>query len=656
MAIGDFNSNFAYFTSFELWEKAVDIIDTTVKLSEKNKHFNTINIDYYKKLNEVYKNEVKTKNYYDKKIKNSLFYGYNNEFFSLGYLKSKTIYSARNVKFLSYPMLAIHNMVIIYLFDLLNPFYENYIKKNKRINSFYGGSFSIKDNKFNYKEDSLYYYNQYLKYKKKLYSNLKGKNLKNTVVLRIDIRDYYNSICVSRLLNYIDKYLVSSRKIEYSFDELTKKTIIDFFSYLMEERDGIPAIEQSALNNFLGYLYLCFADIKIDNIFIANYSEVINDFDIIRYVDDTYIFLEFNEKISEKEMKLKTILDIFNSLRDIYFSEFNLVINDKTKCFDLSSEDNINALKNEIKITSQNEKNFIEDDLNIEEKYKEIFYSLKEMKNKNKSIDNFFIKEDKIDISVFNEIYNKTMNNYLDKPQNKKEILEVLKNINLSEILLVPKPLLVLLYKYQNFTLINKIKQEILELRTVKIEHVEVILEILAQENFTNCENLILKVKENQDFIKIIEYYENSSKQDSEIKYIELFNDVTIVNQLIARKRAILSKKYALALNHLINEFQLYCFYLCRNLEKKKIEYKYYNCLELKKDLLNNFKITTDDLIYIEKAFDKRNINQISHSVSDRKFIKNILETEYLEYEKRLEEILEKLKNQYNKYFIDSIC
>lgn len=643
----DFNSNFAYFTNFELWEKAVEIIDTTIKLSEKNKHFNTLNIDYYKKLNETYKNEVKTKNYYDKKIKNSLFYGYNNEFFSLGYLKSKTIYSARNVKFLSYPMLAIHNMIIIYLFNLFNPFYENYIKKNKRINSFYGGSFSIKDNNFYYKEDSLYYYNQYLKYKKKLYSNLKGKALNNTVVLRIDIRDYYNNISVSKLLDYIDKYLVPSRKIEYSFDELTKKTIIDFFSYLMEEKDGIPAIEQSALNNFLGYLYLCFADIKLDNTFIVNYSEVINNFNIIRYVDDIYIFLEFNENIKENEIKLKIILDIFNSLRDIYFSEFNLVINDKTKCFDLSIEDNINALKNEIKITSQNEKNFIEDNLSIEEKYRELFYSLKEMKSKNKSINNFFIKEDKIDISIFNEIYNKAMNNYLNKPQNKKEILEVVENISLSEITLAPKPLLILLYKYQNFTLINKIKQEILELRTIKIEHVEVILEILAQENFINCENLILKIKENKNFIKIIEYYENSNKQESEIKYIDIFNDITIINQLIARKKAILSKKYALALNHLINEFQLYCFYLCRSSENKRIEYKNYTCLELKKDLLNNFNITTDDLVYIEKAFDNRNINQISHSVSDRKFIKNILETEYLEYEKRLEEILEKLKNQH---------
>ena len=84
-------------------------------------------------------------------------------------------------------------------------------------------------------------------------------------------------------------------------------------------------------------------------------------------------------------------------------------------------------------------------------------------------------------------------------------------------------------------------------------------------------------------------------------------------------------------------------------MEKEKIEYKKYTSLELKKDLSNNFKITTDDLIYIEKAFDKRNINQISHSVSDKKFIKNISKTEYLEYEKKLESILEKLKEQYKK-------
>lgn len=645
----NFNSNFACFTNFELWEKAIEIIETTIKLSEKNRHFNTISIDYYKKLKETYKNEVKSQNYYDTKIKNFLFYGYNTEFFSLDYLKPKTMYSARKVKFLSYPMLAIHNMIIIYLYNLLNPFYENYIKKNKRINSFYGGNFSVKDKKFYYKEDSLYYYNQYLKYKKMLYNNLKEKELDNIIVLRIDIQDYYNSISIPKFLNYIDEYLVSSRKIEHSFDEETKKTIVDFFSYLMNEKNGVPAIEQSALNNFLGYFYLCFADIKLDNIFINDYSEVINNFNIIRYVDDTYIFIELNKDIKRKEKRLEIILDIFNTLRDIYFSEFNLVINDKTKCFDLSNEENINLLKKEIKITSQTERTFVEDNLNIEEKYKGIFHTLKEIKNKNKSIEHFFIKEDKIDISLLNEIYNKAMSNYLDKPQNKEKIQEMLKNISLSDILFAPKPLLVLLYKYNNFHLIDKIKQELLKLKIVKIEHVEVILEILSQENFNNSENLISKAKENQDFIKIIECYENISNQKSEIKYIDLFDDITLINQLVARKKAILSQNYALALNHLINEFQLYCFYLCQNIEKKKREHKNYTCLELKKDLSNNFKMTTDDLIYIEKAFDKRNINQISHSVSDKKFIKNVSKTEYLEYEKNLENILEKLKEQYKK-------
>lgn len=417
----------------------------------------------------------------------------------------------------------------------------------------------------------------------------------------------------------------------------------------MNEKNGVPAIEQSALNNFLGYFYLCFADIKLDNIFINDYSEVINNFNIIRYVDDTYIFIELNKDIKRKEKRLEIILDIFNTLRDIYFSEFNLVINDKTKCFDLSNEENINLLKKEIKITSQTERTFVEDNLSIEEKYKGIFHTLKEIKNKNKSIEHFFIKEDKIDISLLNEIYNKAMSNYLDKPQNKEKIQEMLKNISLSDILFAPKPLLVLLYKYNNFHLIDKIKQELLKLKIVKIEHVEVILEILSQENFNNSENLISKAKENQDFIKIIECYENISNQKSEIKYIDLFDDITLINQLVARKKAILSQNYALALNHLINEFQLYCFYLCQNIEKKKREHKNYTCLELKKDLSNNFKMTTDDLIYIEKAFDKRNINQISHSVSDKKFIKNVSKTEYLEYEKNLENILEKLKEQYKK-------
>lgn len=650
-------NRFKKITNFELWKKSVSIIDNIVNQAKTNKHFNTLIIDYYRKLNLEYKNKVKEEKYYESKIKSLLFYGYEKEYFSISYFKSKKVYTMRKQIFLSYPLLAIHNMIVIYLYELVNEFYLNHIQSNIRINSFYGGKFSTSNTKFEYDDKSLYYYESYIEYRKKLFEKLERKTgINYDIVIKIDIQNYYNNISVSRYLDKIDESLQTSRKKERYFDDYTKRNIIDFFSYVMEEKNGIPAIEYSALNNFLGYFYLCFADIKIHDTFITKYKDIIKDFDIIRYIDDTYIFIKFKDEDLKENEKLDIIIEILSFLREMYFLEFGLTMNDKTKCFDLSNHEHIKELKNVFKITSQVTFNYSDKNENVKEKYRKIKCTLKKVVEKGKSIDDFFYKSQNLNVSVLNDIYAKNVNKFLEKPENKQEIYQILKEMTRIEIKLNSKAILVLMFKYGE-ELIENIKLELLQTKNLTLEDIEIILHILAiekvkvsenelklsQENSKKSEKLKERLRENINYKKIFDYYDIAEKQDVEYNYLDGDIKNPLIIQMIARKKAIAQKNYALALNHLVNEFQLYCFFLNKN-EKKDL--KNYTVNQVKEDLKKFSEITISDKIIIDKVFNDRNLNQISHGVSDDKYIQNINENQYFEYEKTLKNILGKLNKK----------
>lgn len=631
------------FSTYNLWKEAINLIDRTILLKDSNFHFKTLIINYYSNLTQEYKEKIVSEEFYNSKIKTSLFYNYDEDFFMLDYLKTKSFYGIRECKFLSYPMLAIHNLIGIYLFRLVDNFIQEYTNNN--IFSYFGGNFKIQENNFFYSDYNLYYYNYYKKFIKKLHEELKSNNISEKIFFKLDIENYYNNISIISLLDQIDLNIKPSIKLEYNFNQTTKDTIFNFFKYIMSDKEGMPAIEQSPLNNFLGYLYLCFAELKIYDNLKEKYKDIFKNIKFFRYVDDLYISMEFIDDNYPSNKKIPLILEILSFIRELLYFNFNLKINNKTKWFDLSNTNQLEELKKELKDTSLNQGGFSENELSPPDKYKKITQIIKAIKESISNSEVFKTINERCDFQLLNEIYDRNFQNYLNKKENKFEMMELLKNIDLNIISFNPKAFVALLYKNSQEANITNLKNKIISLEEISLRHTEIILEILSQENYQNSEKLLIQISKNILFKEFITIYNRDyNKKDTQKMYSDLtvYNKYTLISQIIMRKFAIQKKNYALALNHLVNEFQLFCFYIDNNGKS----YKEYRLPDIKK-ILNTF-LSNEDIIKITNIFDIRNINQISHSVSEKNLITSLDKEKYFSYENNLKEIFIKIENKLN--------
>lgn len=629
------------FADYELWKDSIELIEKTVDLIAVNKHFNSFIMNYYKRLNINYKILIKSEGFYSQKVENALFYNYDKDFFSIKYPKSKSIFRVRDCRFLSYPMLNIHNMIGIYLLKLTYDFLNESIIKNPSIFSFYGGEFKIQENKLHYVDGGLYYYNFYKKFKKKLYNEAKGNDLENKIVLRIDIENYYDSISIKKLLENIEETIRPSKLTEHNYDETVKETIITFFEYIMEGKNGLPAVEHFAINGFIGYLYLCFAEFYIIGKLKKEYKNTIKNLKIVRYIDDIYLIIEYQEEL-ENNIKVNILINLLEEITEILYDKYGLKVNKKTKWFDFSNAEMIKEFKEEIKYTSQVGENYLEDEIPIPQKYEIIKNMANEIKNGILEPTSFIDATQKCDTHIFNEVYNKNMSSYLRKEESQEDLKILFNDIDLNFFKIKPKPLIALLYREEDSKNRNKLKEKILNLNNIKINEVEIILEILSQENFENILNFLDKISQNIYFKKLVTIYnEASEKNNIEEKYTENihYQKYTLISQIIRRKIAFQKKNYALALNHLVNEFQLICYYI----DDIGMNYSKYTLENISEFLENKTNIDSMKILKVRNIFDERHTNQISHSISEERLLKSISEQSYLNYENYLIDIIREI-------------
>jgi len=102
-----------YFINFDLWKDALDLLNFQIKQKTKNRHFNTLSMFYYEKLDINCLNHPTpdyfnpTPEYFNIKISSSLFYGLKKEFSVLSYVIPKPGLGLRDYKFFTYPMRAV---------------------------------------------------------------------------------------------------------------------------------------------------------------------------------------------------------------------------------------------------------------------------------------------------------------------------------------------------------------------------------------------------------------------------------------------------------------------------------------------------------------------------------------------------------------------
>ena len=246
--------------SYYFWQNAVKLLKYQLELKRKgHKHFKKISMFYYGKLEPI-ASIIEDKDYFDKRVASGLFYGLTKEYSILSYNVPKwNGVGLRSYKFISYPLRVLFYAIGLYLVKLSHEYILDYFTNTQeRIFSYYGGKLSFEKQELHpLNKKSVYFLEHYKEFARKIKQEKSG-NLKNKLVIRFDIQNYYDDISIPILLDYLEKFVKSSTKQELKFDQTTKTQLISFFNYLAKGKSGIPQADNDIVSSFIGYLYFNF--------------------------------------------------------------------------------------------------------------------------------------------------------------------------------------------------------------------------------------------------------------------------------------------------------------------------------------------------------------------------------------------------------------
>lgn len=639
-----------YFINYNIWEQAIKLLN--LQIEERNKDGiilnNKLNFKYFARIRTQYEGIIDSNDYFEQRIKNNLFYGLSNEFFTYEYGKSKKNFGIRNYFFISYPLVTVHYSIGIYLLMLSQEFIDRirFSHKNNskyKIKSYYGGDLRIK-------KKALLFDNSYKRlFYKEHYDNFKDdikketEKSQNKVILKIDIENYYDNISVKKLCYFLNKYIDSISQQKLKFDEYTIDQICFFYEFIMRDKLGIPQSDNNIISDFIGYLYLLFADMTISD---EIRDEKIEYSKVIRYVDDIYIIIKYKDNLDEYEKLRENSMNILFQISDLLYYKFGLKINSKTRVLLVDNKDEKEELLNELKKTSaaeyipeikiendkkKNKKNKIKP----QERLEEILDEVKKMKENDFIYNYFNTKGEILDTEKLKDVYDKGVLNILNSDSYIKIIGEIFNDFNFNLLRFSTNELILLILKNEcskekliNFFISKK--------ENITINDRDVILEILNKLDYKD-NRLIELLMNNKNFKKIIEeaksgqacieypgYYNLSIKGLSKI-----YERDSILQQIELRALYERKNSYSVALNHLVNEFHSICFYL-DDYENK--DHNKYTAADVD-NFLNN-KVTFDSKNSIQNLFKRRNNNDVSHPGTDELLSQGVTKEEYKKYKK----------------------
>lgn len=616
------------------WKDAYKLIEAEINLIDKNKHFNTLNLQYFKSLNNNYRNSIMTKDYYNKYIKNYLFYGLEDEVFNKIYYLPKNNYSFRKMSFNSYVIRMIHNAIGIFLFHVSNDFVkENILPENSKIKSFYGGLINYDDsNNIILHSDNLYYKKQYKEFCKLLLTYCKDITDKR-IVFKLDIQNFFDSINVKNFLYTLKKYIkYSVQKNKYNFSNSVIDGISEFYKFSMNGNEGIPQSDNDLCASFMSSLYMKLIDIEILDIIVNMEIEGLKDYHIVQYCDDTYIILDFEEIKDESNFIIRELL---NKISLVLMEKHDLKFNDKTTIYDFDDKSQIDTFKINLKINSQ-----VELELTQGEKAQDVFEKVVEaIKNINENKVNFNFEDND---AIFKKIYNKSVNDIMSKKENKLLLEDVLSQLDFNNVYLSSKYITTLICKSEE----NK-KRFLDYLNNTNGKNKDYLaFNYIFTEDFNYRESFLKNISD--EYLKnVLDFYileENDSGymklNKIELSLLNIYEESNIIYQIKMRRIAENEKNYNIAFNHLTNEVKSLIYYFSAN----EIDEKSFKASHVKEYLIaNNYSL--DLIIKIVNMFDRRNNNKISHSNGEV-----VSEKEYYKYKKYAELLLKKIAYKKKKH------
>ena len=501
------------------------------------------------------------------------------------------------------------------------------MKRNSRISVRYAG---------NYKDKQLHYKEQYYQFIKEL----EEQSLKYDTFFKIDIKDFYESININKMTMLLKNSIAINEKEQMYFKE--------FINFIGNNR--FPQIDGGIPSSYLATIV--YLDI-VDNRYYKIIKDILNteNFKMVRYVDDLYIF--FDKKIFE-----------LNKLENRFTYEYTNLIHEYSL--------NVNMKKTHLKDSNLIYQDInsvsLEDEAILEEELNDIF--------SRNALESFFdnlikaTEQEGINYATYYEIIDK----YFDNPNVKfyqRQIYNtiIFKNLNWFKYTKVypkliniisnnndifihdPKRLLASILNMHSIGLIKKFLNNLY----IKFENYNwtvydsfLSMRYLLYRNFKNIKLLnIIKEKD----IKLFEYIEKYIKEDWIKNIIKTsLSNINIYDK--ALEESIFFIRYLSIVEHKKENYLTYQAYMksyfdsiTSNLvykkeNKKEIFFKKIRILEFYK---NNYNITKDNEKIISDFCDSRNENPLCHSnikIIKNKNMKKDIETESNNIIKILDEIV----------------
>ena len=169
-----------YFLELKHIERAYKLIKK--QIDQESPLYNTLEFKIYRQ--EGFGNNFDAIDFYERLVRNDVFYYFQNELFLFDYLGVQSAYKIRNYHFLSFQALIIYYAIGLYLHEVLNQYQSDFepILAKSRGKVFYGG-------KLNHKEpekSTIFYYEDYQEFLTKKEEFTKPEDDKVKYVITVD--------------------------------------------------------------------------------------------------------------------------------------------------------------------------------------------------------------------------------------------------------------------------------------------------------------------------------------------------------------------------------------------------------------------------------------------------------------------------------------
>jgi AbiA family abortive infection protein len=621
------SSQLGYFLKFDLWLEAIKLLDFQIGQMENNKHYNTLSMFYYKETAH-FAPSIKTEEYFQEKVASNLFYGLQHEFGFYDYVIPKGFFGLRNQKLLTYPMRVLYYSICLYLLKLSQEFLQGYVKKNNHLKCYYGGDLKFDQDTLSVNHKNTYYQFYYKEFRNQVRDNVENSS-ENKLVIKIDIQNYFDNISIKILLENLDRFVKPSFKELMNFDTSTKEQIRFYFNYLSKNKQGIPQADNDISSSVLSHLYFTFIDLCIESEIRRNVNSI-KDYKIVRFVDDAFIFIDFNEDIDD--YKRQCIAELITSeISDILHHKAGLRLNTKTRLYWLNDSNQKETLLKDLKKISPNYY-FKDTDsrLTPQNKVDDIFAELNKIKKS--SIGTLLGDDGSLQDEILKEVYDTPVNKLLDKKENKARIEEIFTDFNFDLVKVRPREIIIIISK--NPKSMEEFSKFLHAKEKASTRDLYLIIKFLCQTNFADIE-LFKKLETGNEFEKIFKVYHKMEKDCDLTGYYNLSansiksisKDPHIVEQIRLRVFNEKIESYSVALNHLLNE--IHAIALLRDQQNKKTN-------EYEADDAVNYLIYKgvphEICIDIRNLFDRRNRNTVSHPGSEQRTTWGVTKEEYFKY------------------------